>query len=87
MIRFITDSTKKSAIARAVLEALTEWFEVEESREDYIAKAAGWPMFAAFADGADAKAAGKETKTAADAGEAAKEGAADRVPGLPPAGD
>lgn len=75
MIRFITDSTMKSAIARAVLEALTEWFEVEESREDYIAKAAGWPMFAAFADGADAKAAGKETKTAAGAGEAAKEGA------------
>lgn len=53
MIRFITDPTMKTAIARAVLEALTEWFEVEESREDYIAKAASWPMFAAFADGTD----------------------------------
>ena len=36
MIEQITDIKEKQSIARSVLEALTEWFEVEESRENYI---------------------------------------------------
>ncbi len=32
----IIDSNEKQAIARKVLEAHTEWLEVEESREGYI---------------------------------------------------
>jgi ribosomal protein S18 acetylase RimI-like enzyme len=30
---------------------LTKWFEVEESREEYIKNSAGWPLWAAFSDG------------------------------------
>lgn len=48
MIRFIENSEERSKIARDVLEALTEWFEVEESREGYIRDSAGWPFWAAF---------------------------------------
>ncbi len=47
MIVDITDSKEKQAIARNVLEALTEWFEVEESREEYISGCAEWTFFAA----------------------------------------
>ena len=36
MIKQIEDKELKSGIARKVLEALTQWFEVEESREGYI---------------------------------------------------
>ena len=36
MIVEITNSNEKQAIARKVLEALTDWFEIEESREEYI---------------------------------------------------
>ena len=35
-IEQIIDIKEKQSIARSVLEALTEWFEVEESRENYI---------------------------------------------------
>ncbi|MBR4403980.1 MAG: GNAT family N-acetyltransferase [Clostridiales bacterium] len=48
MIRFIEDPIERSKIAREVLEALTEWFEVEESREGYIRDSEGWPFWAAF---------------------------------------
>ncbi len=48
MIRQITDPRQKSAIAREILEALTDWFGVTESREGYIADCAGWIFFAAF---------------------------------------
>ena len=47
MIVQITDSKEKQAIARKVLEALTDWFEVEESREEYISGCAEWTFFAA----------------------------------------
>ena len=43
----ITDSNEKQAIAREILEALTDWFGVEESREEYISGSAGWTFFAA----------------------------------------
>lgn len=36
MIVEITNSGEKQAIARKVLEALTDWFGIEESREQYI---------------------------------------------------
>ena len=47
-IREITDGEQKKAIAREVLEALTEWFEVKESREGYIADSPDKPFFAAM---------------------------------------
>lgn len=48
MIRFIEDPDEKRKISREVLEALTQWFEVEESREEYIRESAGWPFWAAY---------------------------------------
>ena len=50
MIVEITDAREKQAIARKVLEALTDWFEVEESREEYISSCADWTFFAAKED-------------------------------------
>lgn len=50
MIRFIEDKETKKAIARGILEALTEWFEVEESREQYIRESADQPFFAYLED-------------------------------------
>ena len=47
MIVEITDSKEKQAIARKILEALTDWFGVEESREEYISGSADWTFFAA----------------------------------------
>lgn len=51
VIRFITDPDKRREISRAILESLKGWFEVEESREDYIARSADWSFFAAEEDG------------------------------------
>ena len=47
MIVEITDPNEKQTIARAVLEALPEWFGIEESREGYIRDCADRPFFAA----------------------------------------
>jgi len=46
MIRFIETAEEKRRIAREILESLTDWFEVEESREKYIADSAGQPFWA-----------------------------------------
>ena len=43
----IDDRQEKQEIARAVLEALPEWFEVEASRDKYIADCADWIFLAA----------------------------------------
>ena len=51
MVEQILDKTEKSAIARKILEALTEWFEVEESRENYIAECEDWIFLAAKENG------------------------------------
>ena len=51
MIEQILDKTEKSAIARKILESLTEWFEVEESREQYITESADWIFLAAKENG------------------------------------
>ncbi len=50
MIVTIKDSDEKRAIARKVLEDLTQWFEVEESREGYIHDCADWTFLAAKDD-------------------------------------
>ena len=47
-IRWIETSEEKSAVARRVLEGLRDWFEVDQTREAYIADCAGWPVVAAF---------------------------------------
>ncbi len=39
---------EKTRIAREILEALTDWFGVDESREAYIRQSADQPFFAAF---------------------------------------
>ncbi|WP_066738388.1 GNAT family N-acetyltransferase [Butyrivibrio sp. AE2032] len=50
MIRFITDTEEKKKISREILEALTEWFEVEESREAFIRESADQPFWAAYSE-------------------------------------
>ncbi len=53
MIIEITDPNEKRAIARKVLEALTDWFGIEKSREEYISRCADWTFLAAK-EGAEA---------------------------------
>ena len=48
MIKLITDNSQKPTIVRTVLEALPEWFEVQESREQYIKQSEGQIMVASF---------------------------------------
>ena len=50
-IRIIEDSTQKQQIAREILEALKEWFEVPETREAYIRDSGKWIFFAAEENG------------------------------------
>lgn len=47
-IRQITDDAERAHIAREILEALTDWFGIPESREDYIRQSAGKPFFCAY---------------------------------------
>ena len=47
MIEQIQDAGLKRTISRNILEALHDWFEMDESREKYIANCAGWLFFAA----------------------------------------
>ena len=66
MIRFVEDKDEKRKISREVLEALKEWFEVDESREQFIRESADQPFWADFEDDAPAgflclKETGKET--------------------------
>lgn len=42
MIEQIYDPDLKKTVAREILEALREWFEVDESRKKYIADCEGW---------------------------------------------
>ena len=46
MIRFIENADEKRKISREVLEALKEWFEVDESREQFIRESADQPFWA-----------------------------------------
>lgn len=47
-IRQITDPAEKENASRAILEALRDWFEVDETREGYIRGSRDLPFFAAF---------------------------------------
>ena len=51
MIEQITDADVKMVIARTILEALRDWFEVDESREKYISECADQTFLAAKEDG------------------------------------
>ena len=51
MIERISDKSKKTAVARAILEALPDWFGIPETRENYITESAELPFFAACEDG------------------------------------
>lgn len=51
MVELIQDSREKERIARRVLEALPDWFGIEESREEYIRESMDQPFFACFAGG------------------------------------
>ncbi|MBE5809025.1 MAG: GNAT family N-acetyltransferase [Clostridiales bacterium] len=51
MTEIIQDPNDKMRIARMILEALPEWFEIPETREGYIRSSAGWTMAAAYEDG------------------------------------
>ena len=50
-IEQITDIKEKQCIARTILEDLTEWFEVKESREQYISDCAEWIFLVAKDEG------------------------------------
>lgn len=65
-IEIITNPEKRKSIARSVLEALTDWFAIDETREEYIAQSAGQTMVAAEENGENAgflclKETGKDT--------------------------
>lgn len=47
-IRELEAPEEKRRVARAILEALPDWFGVVESREAYIKESAGQPFFAAW---------------------------------------
>ncbi len=47
MVHQVTDAEEKKQIARDILEALPDWFGIEESREEYIADSAGQAFFVA----------------------------------------
>ncbi len=47
MIKQVLQSGEKQKICRVILESLSDWFEIEESREQYIADSAGQVFFAA----------------------------------------
>ena len=51
VIRQVEDPEEKSRIAREILEALPEWFEVPESREQYIRECRKWFFAAAERNG------------------------------------
>ena len=51
MIEQIKDAEAKRRIARQILEALRDWFGIDESREKYIADCADWIFFAAKENG------------------------------------
>ena len=47
-IRRIEDPDRRAQIARAILEALPDWFGNVEAREDYIEESRGWLFLADF---------------------------------------
>ena len=52
MVEFISEPNRREAAARQVLEALPDWFGIEESREAYIRESRAQPFWADLEDGA-----------------------------------
>lgn len=50
IVKEIIDAEDKKRITRLILEALPDWFGVEESREEYIRDSVDRPFFAAFCE-------------------------------------
>ena len=50
-IESVGDAGERRRVARRVLEALPDWFGIEENREGYIRDSAGQTCFAAYLDG------------------------------------
>ena len=46
-VRFVEDRKERSMIARKILESLTDWFGIDEYREQYISDSADWAFFCA----------------------------------------
>ncbi|MBQ5342958.1 MAG: GNAT family N-acetyltransferase, partial [Oscillospiraceae bacterium] len=67
MVTEVTERKEKSRIARRILEALTDWFGIAESREKYIMDSEDLQMFASFDEEGEAdgficlKETGKDT--------------------------
>ena len=47
-IREVKEKKEKQKITRTILEALPDWFEVAETRENYIQRSGELPLFAVF---------------------------------------
>ena len=47
-IKEVADKNEKQLITKTILESLTDWFAVEESRVQYIAESASLPLFASY---------------------------------------
>lgn len=52
IIKQIESDSDKRSIARAILEALPDWFGIPESTEEYIVDSKGRPFFCAYSDDA-----------------------------------
>lgn len=50
IIKQIESDSDKRSIARAILEALPDWFGIPESTEEYIVDSKGRPFFCAYSD-------------------------------------
>ncbi len=50
-VGYVQSPEEKRRVARAILEALPEWFGIPEAREEYIQKSADQPFWRADADG------------------------------------
>lgn len=50
IIKQIESDSYKRSIARAILEALPDWFGIPESTEEYIVDSKGRPFFCAYSD-------------------------------------
>lgn len=48
IIKQLSDNDEKKKVTRYVLEALPDWFAVEESREEYINDSSDRPTFVAY---------------------------------------
>ena len=53
-VGYVQSPEEKRRVARAILEALPEWFGIPETREEYIQKSADQPFWRADADGVTA---------------------------------